>query len=42
MSDELEKVPFKNPNSVYTMLDPILLKLNPEKTAEKNMPGPVV
>ena len=34
--DELEKVPFKNPNSVYTMLDPILLKLNPEKTAEKN------
>ena len=34
--DELEKVPFKNPNSVYTMLEPILLKLNPEKFADKN------
>lgn len=34
--DELEQVPFENPNSVYTMLEPILLKLNPEKIVNKN------
>ena len=34
--DELEKVPFKNPNSVFTMLEPLLIRLNPEKEASKN------
>ncbi|MCR5265018.1 MAG: hypothetical protein K6E29_00310 [Cyanobacteria bacterium RUI128] len=34
--DELEKVPFRNPNSVFTMLEPLLIRLNPEKEAPKN------
>lgn len=34
--DELETVPFKNPNSVFTMLEPLLIRLNPEKEASKN------
>lgn len=34
--DELEKVPFKNPNSIYTMLEPILIRLTPETYAPKN------
>lgn len=31
--DKLDTVPVKNPNSVFTMLEPLLLRLNPEQTA---------
>ena len=31
--DKLEKVPFKEPNSVYTMLEPLIIRMTPEKEA---------
>lgn len=33
--DKLEKVPFKEPNSIYTMLEPLLIRITPETTASR-------
>ena len=34
--DKLEAVPVKNPNTIYTMLNPLLIKLGPEVEAKPN------
>ena len=34
--DKLDKVPLKNPNSIYTMLEPLMLRLSPEATANRD------
>ena len=34
--DKLDKIPYENPNSIYTMLEPLLIRLNPDKIATYN------
>lgn len=36
MVDDFRKVPCKNPNTIWTMLTPIMLKINPENWASPN------
>ena len=33
--DKLDKINYKNPNSIYTMLEPLVLRLSPEATAKR-------
>ena len=34
--DKLDRVPYENPNSVYSMLEPIILRMNPDTPAKQN------